>query len=135
MTKILVPLDGSELSREALPVADWLAQNLHAEVVLLSVGITPETPEQAEETDARLRRVTSKTGDYFEGLSVRERTDKGRDPVSGILEAAQEEGVDLVVMATEGRSGLADLAQRSVSEEVVRAGVVPVTLVCPRNGG
>lgn len=135
MTKILVPLDGSELSQEALPVADWLAQNLRAEVVLLSVGITPETPEQADETDARLQGVVSKAGDHFEGLTVRERIDKGRDPVAGIVDAAKEEGVDLVVMATEGRSGLADLTQRSVSEEVVRAGVAPVTLVCPRNGG
>jgi nucleotide-binding universal stress UspA family protein len=49
--------------------------------------------------------------------------------VHGILDAIAEDGIDLVVMATHARSALEELARGTVAGDVVRAGVVPVTLV------
>ena len=58
---------------------------------------------------------------------------KAGDPVRGILEAAEDEDVDLIVMGTHGRFGLAELTQGSVASDLVRHGHVPVTLVRPEN--
>jgi nucleotide-binding universal stress UspA family protein len=50
-------------------------------------------------------------------------------PASGILQAAQERGVDLIVMSSHGRSGLARLLLGSEANEVVSKSTVPV-LIC-----
>lgn len=132
MTRILVPVDGSDLSEAALPVAEELAKGLAAEVVLLSVGPPPETTPQAEEERADLQQIVDRAASRLSGVDVRTRIDTGRDPVHGILEAVDEEDIDYVVMSTHGRSGLAEVAEGSVAREVIRAGRVPVMLVRPR---
>jgi nucleotide-binding universal stress UspA family protein len=53
------------------------------------------------------------------------------DPAAGILSAARERRADLVVVGTEGRTGLRRLARPSVAEAVARGSAVPV-LVVPR---
>ena len=144
-TKILVPLDGSPLSEQALPVACTLAARFEAEVILLRVvvpetlviaspamgALYPELPvEQAkferEEAAAYLARVREQcevapvtgTSAVFEGA-----------PAEMILEATSRTGADLIVMSTHGRSGLSRLVYGSVAEAVLRGGRVPVLLV------
>ena len=51
------------------------------------------------------------------------------EPAEEILEEARESGVDLVVMATHGRSGVARLMLGSVAEGVLRRSEVPLVLV------
>jgi nucleotide-binding universal stress UspA family protein len=48
-----------------------------------------------------------------------------------ILRFAKEEGIDLIVMATHGRTGLAHVFMGSVAERVVRTSRVPVLTVKP----
>src|SRR5438445_7046697 len=61
MARILVPIDGSELSLAAVPLADKLAAGLSAELVFVTVGELPETPAHAHDVESdlagRLARV------------------------------------------------------------------------------
>lgn len=132
MTTIMVPLDGSELSEVALPVAEWLARGLGAEILLVMVGHVPETSVQAANERADLRATLERVAGRLQGSSVRRRIGISNSPSQGIIDVIAEEQPDLVVMSTHGRSGWAELVQGSVAEEVVRTGLVPVTLVRPR---
>lgn len=131
-TKILVPLDGSALSEAALPVAKRLAAGLQADLILLTVGALPEPTAQAREEREALGEMLAEVACRCDGLTVHQRLDVGGDPVTGILRAMREEAVDMVVMSTHGRSGLARLAQGSTADSVLRAGLVPVALIRPR---
>ena len=130
MTKILVPIDKAQGSRAALPVARWLAGQMHAEsVVLLCVGELPETPELGREEENALDGVLLEaSGELGEG-PVQQRVSKAGDPARGIIDVARDKHVDMIVMATHARSALSVLARGSVAEDVVRSGVAPVTLV------
>jgi nucleotide-binding universal stress UspA family protein len=54
---------------------------------------------------------------------------KNRAPAQGIVEAAKEQGRDLIVLASHGRRGLRRLVLGSVANEVVSQSTVPV-LIC-----
>jgi nucleotide-binding universal stress UspA family protein len=56
---------------------------------------------------------------------------KGGIPESSIIEAVSELNIDLIVMASHGRTGLAHLVLGSVAEEVVRLAPCPVMVVKP----
>ena len=53
------------------------------------------------------------------------------DPAEEIIDFVRRHGIDLIVMATHGRSGLSDALHGSVTERVIRSGVAPVLLVRP----
>lgn len=55
----------------------------------------------------------------------------GSDAAAAIIEYARTHNVDVIAMATHGRTGIARLLLGSVAEEVVRSGVAPVLLVRP----
>lgn len=59
------------------------------------------------------------------------RAEVASDVAVAIREVAEREGVDVIVMATHGRSGLSHAIFGSVTEEVVRSGVAPVLIVHP----
>src|SRR5947207_4682638 len=132
MARILVPIDGSDLSLAAVPLADKLASGLGAEMVFVTVGELPETPAHADDMEKDLTgRIARVAG--LVSSPVREKVVKAGDPVRGILEPAEEENVDLIVMGTHGRFGLAELTQGSIASDLVRHGHVPITLVRPEN--
>jgi len=131
MTTLMVPLDGSELSGAALPVAVWLARGLDAEILLLMVGHLPETAVQAAGERVDLTAMLDRAAERLQGLRVRKRIGISNSPSQGIIDVIAEELPDLVVMSTHGRSGWSEFVQGSVAEEVVRAGLTPVTLVRP----
>jgi nucleotide-binding universal stress UspA family protein len=131
--RLLVPVDGSELSAAALPVAEWIGRGLKAEIVLVMVGPIPETSEQAADEQRGLTWTLDRAAQRLSGLPVRKRPAISNSPTRGILDAIVEERPDLIVMSTHGRSGWSELVQGSVAEEVVRAGLAPVTLVRPPN--
>jgi nucleotide-binding universal stress UspA family protein len=132
MTKILLPLDGSSCSEAAIPVAKNLAGSLGATLVLVIVGNLAETGKMAHEEEGELKDTLKRLAKEH-SLGDNQRIDMGGDAAQGILSIADEEGADFIVMATHGRSGLSDLAQGSVAQEVVRDGRRPVVLVRPSN--
>jgi nucleotide-binding universal stress UspA family protein len=139
--KILVPLDSSELAECALPeIKNLIAEGFPREIILLSV-VTIPTLSVGEGIDypALKNSRFEKMRNYLEG--VRERiAAEGITVKTEILEgdAAQminsyvkKNGVDLIVIATHGYSGMKRLMFGSVALRVLHDAQVPVLLIRP----
>jgi nucleotide-binding universal stress UspA family protein len=143
--RILVPTDFSPCASAAIDLAGDLARDSGATLVLLhaterpgNLGsgamIVPE-PGRAPvavddwmhaEVRARLDDVAAPL--RATGLNVKVRSDLGK-PDAAILRALEDEGADLCVIGTHGRTGLAHFLLGSVAEKVVRRANVPVLTV------
>jgi nucleotide-binding universal stress UspA family protein len=136
--KMLVPLDGSEIAETVLPYAKEFAGRLGLEVVLLHVY------GQAEDESIPMHRgYIERTVEIFKRQSeeVQQRVDNksktvkmhgelvAGQPAEEILRYADENNVDLILMATRGRSGIKRWILGNVSDRVVRAAKQPVILI------
>lgn len=143
MKRILCPTDFSETAAAAERHAVALARALGAELVLLHVASealsreTLGTPEVrrvfesqrawvTETLAAKVRELT--TG----GVSARSVVKTGV-PWREVVGAVEEEHADMIVMGTQGRTGLERLLIGSVAERVVRHAPCPVLTVRPDN--
>ncbi|USZ67801.1 universal stress protein [Halorussus salilacus] len=137
--RILVPTDGSTDTERAVGHAAELAAahgaELHAVYVVNSAtftGLPMETSWEGiddvlhEEGEAALERVETIADEY--DVPVASRLLEGT-PSRRIVEYAEGEDCDLVVMGTHGRGGIDRLLLGSVAEGVVRACTVPVLTV------
>jgi len=120
---ILLPTDGHPRTPQAIEHALNVAELADATVHLISV----ETPEV---TEAEARAAVDAADDMAadRGIPTRTTVLAGR-PYEEILEYAQRIGVDLIVMGTQGRSGLDRFMLGSVTERVLRTSDVPVLAV------
>jgi nucleotide-binding universal stress UspA family protein len=127
--RILVPLDGSETSHRAFPSAIDLAKAEGAEVILLRV-VDSGLHEGSEEF-ARIGRYLNRSADRFTdaGIKTTRLFVASGKPAATILETLSEQRVDLVVMATHGRTGVDRLRLGSVAEEVLRHSPCPLLIV------
>ena len=148
--KILAPADLSELSISGLRYALDLAEWQQSEVVIYHIITVEETPfpqgkedwvtTQAEHPkvkkilEQRRKRLDAFVRANFpDGLAngkVRQEVAIGT-PYKAIVDAAVAEGVDLIVMSTHGRTGLAHMLIGSVTERVLRRAPCPVLAVPP----
>jgi nucleotide-binding universal stress UspA family protein len=138
--RMLVPLDGSELAEVVLPYARELAGRLDLELILLHVCETPGYDSQfmcrsylehaAEIIQKQSREVQSKTGAPSGGKAVEVRAEVASGhPADEILRHAEENSIDLVLMATHGRSGVRRWVLGSVADKVLRKSKTPIWLV------
>lgn len=136
---ILVTTDNSELGHRALAHAQTLARALHAEVTVLYVQPDP-LPPLAEayvylpgETDSAqeqaLREIWDDLVRRLPEARVRVKRAEGHPVPRVIVDTAREEGADLILMSTHGRSGLGRALLGSVAEAVAHHAPVPVLLV------
>ena len=138
---IIVPIDGSDFSLQAVDLAASLAKEQRAEcTVFTAVDIIPAaalaaaTPDlvnawlktledqaqiAVDEAVARLRAA---------GVEANAEVAKGY-PADVILEVTARHRGDLIVMGSHGRSGLRRLFLGSVAESVLRSSPVPVLIV------
>ena len=138
--KILVPLDFSEPSMNALRLAIDLARASGGTLMLLHIGVIPHltatelglgagpvlaemSETVAQEQRHHLERVARE--EIPANLSHQLVLTEGFPPEE-ILAAVQREGADLVVMGTHGRTGLGRVLLGSVTERVIRACPIPV---------
>ena len=141
--KILVPLDGSELSERALNPAIALARQSGGELVLLSVPVLKRMfvagdtgyglllpyeslMDSHRELTEYLEAMTEKLP--HDDFSLRTKVAKG-DDASVIVRTAVAENADLIVMSTHGYSGLTRWMLGSVTEKVLRSTPCPVMVV------
>ena len=134
--RVLVPLDGSPLSEEVMePMLTSLGQ-LAGDVILLQVvpRTTVPTVYLSDRSDAAISGVqeclNAASRLRQRGLQVTGLTEEG-SPGTVISRVAAEQDVDLVAMATHGRSGLARVVLGSVSTETVHRAHLPLLLVRP----
>ena len=141
---ILVPIDFSETSLQALRLAIRLAREGAARLTLLHVGVSPVLAtsdpwlatsaevllqwhkQLAEEQNHALRRVARE--EVPQDIEWRASVEDGFPPET-ILAAAKSGEHDLIVMGTHGRTGLERILMGSVAERVIRASPVPVLSV------
>jgi nucleotide-binding universal stress UspA family protein len=138
--KILVPVDFSKYSLEALRAAVDMAQIRKAELTVLHISEEPAFPgtygqasvayanwdtirnqvqeDAKRELEAMVSEATS--GQKVECINV------WGNPVNEILQFAEKGKFDLIVMSTHGRSGLSRMVMGSVAEQVIRHAHCPV---------
>lgn len=145
---ILVPLDGSERSERALPHAIEITPQ-GAKITLLYVVevpitpfiISPSPPALPQETESyemhRIRHV-EKAKAYLQKIASSFSADQiaietnlitGKDPAEHIVDFAEEQAIDVIVMATRGHSGVTRWIMGSVTQKVLQAAVCPVFVV------
>jgi nucleotide-binding universal stress UspA family protein len=126
--RILVPLDGSELSEAILPLMGGGEHAWGAEVLLVrALGPEPPAGQAAEEETLAYLAARARTLERA-GIRVRCEVWHG-DPSQTIVNAAVRGGVGLIAMTTHGRRGWDRLRFGSVAESVVGKAPVPVLLV------
>jgi nucleotide-binding universal stress UspA family protein len=141
--RLLVPLDGSALSEEALPTAGDLATSLQVPVHLVQAinpsGLLMPGPgtgaypadvytELVDELETEARNNLEKAGAELSarGLSYTSAIVEGA-PVIAIEDSTQDG--DVIVMSSHGRSGITRWLLGSTAEKLVRSGPAPVLLV------
>ena len=139
--RILIPLDGSQFAEEVLEPVSNLATALKAELVLLGAsgpleyGYAESAMAVRTGFDAALREART----YLEGVAARMQAaghtvvveaEAGR-PSAVIEGVTQRRHIDLIAMATHGRSGLARVALGSVAGDVLQQSTVPLLLWRP----
>ena len=143
--RMLFPTDFSEYSSHALPYALALAQDYGAELHLLHVVPTPEWSVQFEtvtpvldaaffeelEKNARERLEEVVPAEVRKRIAVKLAVRRGTAFLE-IVRYAREEHIDLIAIATHGRTGLRHALFGSVAEKVVRKAPCPVLSVRPR---
>ena len=133
--RILCPIDFSEHSDAALRYASALARDAGARLYLAYVdsshvpydagfaGYVPP-PDEAEKLEESLRKKRP----AFEELECEHHLLFGT-PADALIEFSKAHDIDLIVMGTHGRTGVARLVMGSVAEAVVRRSECPVLTV------
>ena len=149
INRLMIPLDGSELSKLALPIGEELAAKLNVGVTLFQMAniirlysdvsgtsaYIDYTKVNEDEKNRAISEMTVLEKDLKEdGLNVTNIVTSGTDAANEIIELCKKIGIDLVVMSTHGRSGLGRWVFGNVAEKVLRHGETPLLLVHARTG-
>lgn len=144
MNKILIPVDGSDFSLEVAPYIIRFLNPQDTEIVLLHVAAEPTVIEVGEPGDPELTvYVDQEEASIESGFTtamqphVRQLTRAGfavktavryGEPTYEIERFIEDEHIDMVAMATHGRTGLARVLLGSVAQHIVNHAAVPVML-------
>jgi nucleotide-binding universal stress UspA family protein len=140
MKTILFPTDFSTPGDAGMSYATSLARDSGAMMIILHVEEPPPAYGSGEmyygvpEPDnVALKKMLEAVVPTDNAVPFRHRLVTG-DPATEIVRVADEEGVDLIIMGTHGRTGLKRLLMGSVAEAVVRRAKCPVFTFKPPHG-
>ena len=137
---ILIPTDGSDLSKDAVQYGISLAKSANAKVT----GITVSTPFHVFAVDSDMltdtsesykKRMTSVATKYLgqvkdaaaeAGISCDTVHVEHEHPFQAIIDAAKTKGCDLIVMASHGRRGISAIVLGSETVKVLTHSTIPV---------
>lgn len=136
--KIMVATDGSKAVRKAIKTGIELARlsgaKLYAVYVIVPSGYSPRDFGWEKSLREFLQDEGDKAVAFIEdagktaGIKVEPVTLEGH-PAEKILEFAEQEGIDIIVMGTLGKTGLERFLLGSIAENVVRHSKIPVLVV------
>jgi len=141
MSRILVPIDGSEQSQDALEYA--LREFESDDITVINIidpieagytaqatgpGYSEEWFEQAKGAADELFEAANDTAEEYGNGPLDTATEVGR-PSRTIVEYAEENDFDHIGMGSHGRAGVTRILLGSVAESVVRRSPMPVTIV------
>jgi nucleotide-binding universal stress UspA family protein len=139
--RILVPLDGSALSEQALAQAAALARLFGAQLILARVPEAILTPLLSAgvwvTVPAETQAEVDEAAEYLQAVAARpelaelvaERVTPPRPVADGLLDAVAGSRANLIVATTHGRTGLGRVVLGSIAAKLVHAAPVPVVLV------
>jgi nucleotide-binding universal stress UspA family protein len=140
---ILVAIDESPISYAAVEQAKLLAQDLHAQITIMSViavdpfvgvdfyKVAPAITDyfMQAESNAQNRLDEIKANLERENLQINVKLIRGVTPSEGIIHVADEVGADLIMMGSHGRTGFQKLMLGSVAQNVLTQSPIPVLIV------
>ena len=140
--KILLATDFSEAAEKAATYARSLARRYGSRVELAHV-LDPAALENygeavvgvviSDRREARKENLATLTHQFqVAGVEAEAKPLEGHYPAKLLLGLAKEDGIDLIVVGTEAKSGLERLVLGSTAEQVLRAATCPVLTVGPR---
>ena len=135
--KIIIPLDNSTTDETILVHIRKLAKLTHAQLILVHVAdgfaarlqdqLNLADSEEIKDDQAYLDQVSaSLQKDSFNARAV---LVQGKEPVDGILSVAQEEGCDLIAMATHGHQFIEDMILGSVADKLRHRTDIPILMI------
>lgn len=138
--RILVALDGSAFAEQTLPYARVFAHKLNCELMLVCVPAVPESQNYRapasvikairKQAETSMQKYVKSVADQLreEGLTVRTIV-TGSYPARTIVDVGKREGVDLIMLTSQGRGGLDLLFMGSVAQQVVQLTDSPVFII------
>ena len=141
--RIIVPLDGSRLSAEAIPYAIEVGKRFDSEIIVVRVILPDESsiisPAKSMEDNASMKDVDNvfNVKRYLmnwaqslktQGVKVSYEVTIGT-PAKAIVELAQAQQASLIVMMSHGRGGFKRAIMGSVADEILRGSTVPVLII------
>jgi nucleotide-binding universal stress UspA family protein len=147
LQRILVPLDGSSRAEQALPIAARIAHTTGGSVILLTVANIPteytfslyssylsQTPFFADDIleieleKARQYLSIIAESETLKGIKTETETSTGATAQT-ILDVAEKEHIDLIIICSHGETGFKRWALGSVAQKVARHSPVPVLVL------
>lgn len=139
LRKILIPIDFSDYSLNALEYAKLLAEKFNAELILLNVvepvvftadltmgQVIPSIENELyQKSEEKVKELVDSLRDKF---NVRGVVKVGKPHVE-IIELAKSEGVDLIIIGSHGHTGVEHLLFGSTAEKVIRKSTCPVLII------
>jgi nucleotide-binding universal stress UspA family protein len=144
IAKILIPTDLSKLSHVALRYGMEMGLAQAAEVIVYNVisedgqwfdkddACNPATALVPQQKVCLERFVRGSCPDFLDKVKVRQIVEVGA-PYKEIVQKAEEEKADMIVMSTHGRTGLEHLMLGSVTEKVLAHAPCPVLSIRPHS--
>ena len=138
ISKILVPLDGSQAAEAVLPYVERIATATNARVLLLAAVDKPR--DWGEDTGGDLKGERHEAESYLRRLQARLASTIGNDveaqvvasePAAAVLATSEKQQPDLIAMTTHGRSGVARWVLGSVAAKLLHATHTPMLVVRP----
>jgi nucleotide-binding universal stress UspA family protein len=133
--KILMALDGSELSEGIIPFVEELAKAGRGQVTVLYVSNPEENPALAK---ARFKGTTPASylngvvGNLKDAGVAADSLELSGKPAEEIVNLAKKKRYDLIAMSTHGRSGIGRLVYGSTTDKVIHATGLPMLLNKPQ---
>lgn len=147
--KILVGIDGSDKSLEAADYSITLAKNMGAQLIILNVletepwyygkrayewGSAEQLEKVYENEKSEIQKILDEIKEKAKTLSIQSKTKilmipRMEGTIKPILKYADDEGIDLIVVGTRGRTGIKRMLLGSVASGVVTFAHCPVMVV------
>jgi nucleotide-binding universal stress UspA family protein len=140
LSRILVALDGSAFAEQLLPYARLLGKQFDCELMLICVPAVPESEKYRapasvihairKQAETSMQKYLASVAESLlaEGLTVRTVV-AGSYPARSIVDVGKREGVDLIMITSQGRGGLDLFFMGSVAQQVVQLTDSPVFII------
>ena len=149
--RILLPVDGSPFSESTFPYVVELAKNTNKEILLLhiceppivpSYGSRPINPTWKKYRDDMWGEMEKLSTTYLKktmaalkkkGIKVKSRVIKAQsgEVAKTIMQISKEENIDLIIIATQGRTGVSSWVYGSIANRIVEEFSQPILLIRP----